>query len=371
MQPQPADDAPRGPADDAGLFAEIDAGLEAGASDWQFKGGEPCHIRVHGRMLRLAGPPLSAPRVQAVARAALGAAAPVPPDLDASFEHRAEFFRLHTYSAGGLLCLSLRHIPGSIRDLDTLGVPPAFRDAALASPRGLVLVTGASGSGKSTTLAAAVDHLNRRHADFILTFEDPIEFRHRNGRGLVRQMEKGRDFAGFAEALRGALRSDPDVILVGEMRDRETIAAAMTAAETGHLVLGTLHCATARDAVSRIIDAYPPERAPEIRAQMAGNIVAVLAQQLVPSLDGRRVGAFELMLATPGVRSLIADPAGRQGLLPNEIATGSAHGMIAMDQSLEDLCRRRLIDRAQALRIAGNPGALGSLMASRRQSPKA
>jgi twitching motility protein PilT len=371
METRPSFDGLPGPSEPASLFGEIDAGLTAGASDWQFKGGEPCHVRIHGRISRLGQSLLPAPRLQAVARAALGASALIPPDLDASFEHRGEYFRFHSYSAEGVFCFNLRHIPSGIRALDALSVPPAFRDVALDCPRGLILVTGSSGSGKSTTLAAAIDHLNRQRSGVILTFEDPIEFRHRNQRGLVRQMEKGRDFTSFPEALRGALRSDPDVLLVGEMRDAETITAAITAAETGHLVLGTMHCATARDAVSRIVDACPANRAAEIRGQLAKSLVAVLAQQLVPSLDGRRSPAFELMLATPGVRNLISDPAGKCSLLPNEIATGSAHGMIAMDQSLEDLCRRRIIDRAQALRFATNPASLGPLLKAPRSAPPA
>jgi twitching motility protein PilT len=309
---------------------------------------------------------LPAPRLQTVARAALGASAPVPPDFDASFEYRSEYFRFHSYSAEGAFCFNLRHIPSRIRDLEALSAPPAFRDVALRSLRGLILVTGSSGSGKSTTLAAAIDHINRHRSGVILTFEDPVEFRHRNRQGLVRQMEKGRDFASFPVALRGALRSDPDVLLVGEMRDGETVSSAITAAETGHLVLGTMHCGTARDAVSRILDACPSTRAAEIRGQLAKNLVAVLAQQLVPSLDGRRAAAFELMLATPGVRNLISDPAGKCSLLPNEIATGSAHGMISMDQSLEDLCRRRVIDRDRALEFATSPAGLGQLLKATR-----
>jgi twitching motility protein PilT len=192
--------------------------------------------------------------------------------------------------------------------------------------------------------------------------EDPIEYRHRNQRGLVRQLEKGRDFETFALALRGALRCDPDVILVGEMRDFETIAAALTAAETGHLVLGTLHSATARDAISRILGAFPAERTAEVRAQLAKNLVAVLAQQLVRSLDHKRRGAFELLLTTPGVRHLIADPGNAYTLLANEIATGSGRGMVSMDQSLEDLWRRRMIDRTEALRCACDPASLDLLL---------
>ena len=361
-------DAPQlpGPPDPDNLFGELDVGLAAGASDWQFRGGEPCSVRLCGSMRRLDQPPIGEPRLQAMAMAALGCPSPVPSGRDAAFEYRGEFFRLHSYSAGGAFCLNLRHIPGRIRSLEALGAPPAFRRAALSSHRGLILVTGPAGSGKSTTLAAAVDHLNASNEDVILTFEDPIEFRHGNRRGIVRQQQKGLDFSDFAEALRGALRSDPDVILVGEMRDCETNSAALTAAETGHLVLGTLHCGTARDAVSRIVDAYPSGRAAEVRLQLAKSLVAVLAQQLVRTREGTLAGAFELMLATHGIRHLIAEPGGRHHLLANEIATGSGHGMISMDQSLEDLCRRRVIERAEAIRWAAHPATLGSLLAARK-----
>ena len=365
MDLSPAPGLP-GPTDPDNLFGELDVGLEAGASDWQFKGGEPCCLRVTGAIVPLAQPPLAESRLQAIVMAALGSSTRIPTDLDAAFAYRGEFFRLHTYSAGGSFCINLRHVPSRIRRLESLGIPAAFRDIALKCPRGLILVTGPTGSGKSTTLAAAIDHLNGKNPEVILTFEDPIEFRHPNRRGLVRQLQKGLDFENFAQALRGALRSDPDVILVGELRDAETIAAALTAAETGHLVLGTLHCGTARDAVSRVTDAFPPERSAEVRAQLAKNIVAVLAQQLVLSRDRRLVGAFELMLGSTGVRHLIADPERKYSLLANEISTGCAHGMISMDQSLQDLCRRRVIDRAEAIRCAVNPPALESLLQSSR-----
>jgi twitching motility protein PilT len=361
----PASSLP-GPPNPDDLFGELEVGLAAGASDWQFKGGEPCSVRAFGQILPLAQPPLAESRLQALVMAALGSSTRIPTDLDATFAHRGEFFRLHTYSAGGVFCLNLRHIPGKIRRLDSLAVPAAFRDIALQSPRGLILVTGPTGSGKSTTLAAAIDHLNGQHPEVILTFEDPIEFRHSNRRGLVRQLQKGLDFENFAQALRGALRSDPDVILVGEMRDAETIAAALTAAETGHLVLGTLHCGTAPDAVSRIADAFPAERAAEVRVQLSKNLIAVLAQQLVRSRDHRLTGAFELMLGTTGVRHLIADPERKYTLLANEIATGGSHGMISMDQSLQDLCRRRVIERAEAVRCAVHPAGLDSLLAPAR-----
>ena len=355
-----------GPADPENLFAELEVGLAAGASDWQYKAGEPCWVRVHGAMRRIEQPPLPAPRLQALAMAAIGSAVPIGIGRDAAFAHAGAFFRLHAYSAGGDFCLNLRHIPREIRPLEALGAPSAFRRAVLASARGLVLVTGPAGSGKSTTLAATIDALNAERSGVILTYEDPIEFRHGNRRCLVRQQQKGVDFGDFAEGLRGALRADPDILLVGEMRDGETISAAMTAAETGHLVLGTLHCGAARDAVSRIIDAYPPERSADARLQLAKSLVAVLAQQLVPSRDGRRVGAFELMLATPGIRHLIAEPGGRHHLLANEIATGRSHGMIAMDQALEDLWRRRTIGRPETLAAAVHPAALEPLLAAGR-----
>lgn len=346
------------PSDPNDLFGELEAGLKAGASDWQFKAGEPCSVRVFGDMIRIGEAPLSELRLQALAMAALDSAGRVQPDLDAAFSHGGEHYRMHTYSAGGSFCFNLRHIPSRIPALEELGLPPAFREAAGTSSRGLLLVTGSSGSGKSTTLAAAIDHRNRHRQEVILTFEDPVEFRHRSLRAVVRQLQKGLDFDTFAEALRGGLRCDPDVMLVGEMRDRETMAAALGASETGHLVLGTLHCGTARDAISRIVDAYPPERAADIRSQLAKNLVAILAQQLVRTREGRLTGAFELLLPTHAVRNLIADPEGRSALLDNEIATGRSHGMASMDQSLEDLWRRRTIDRAEALRAAVHPAEL-------------
>lgn len=350
------------PAQPGDLFAEIDAGLAAGASDWQFKGGEPCSLRLHGDMSRIDQPPLTELRLQAIAMAALDSAGRVQPDIDATFAHGGEYFRMHTYSAGGIFCFNLRHIPSRIRPLEQLGLPPAFREAAAESARGLVLVTGPAGAGKSTTLAAVVDHRNRHRQEVILTFEDPIEFRHASRRSVVRQLQKGLDFESFPAALRGALRCDPDAILVGELRDRETVEAALTAAETGHLVLGTLHCGTARDAVTRVLDACQAERAAEVRGQLAKHLVAILAQQLVGTRDRRLAAAFELLLPTPAVRHLISDPEGKTALLANEIATGRAHGMIAMDQSLEELWRRRVIERGEALRRAVNPAALDPLL---------
>ncbi|MGH7995350.1 MAG: type IV pilus twitching motility protein PilT [Opitutaceae bacterium] len=339
-------------------FGEIDAGIAAGASDWQFRGGERVYARVGGRMRPLDGEPLSEERVEAVAAAVLGRRIGDAADHDASFEHAGQTFRLHAYRAGGVRCFTLRRLAASIPRLEELGLPAAFREQALAARRGLILVTGPTGAGKTTTLAATVDLLNRERAAVILTLEDPIEYRHAHRRGVVRQTELGRDFPSFAAALRGALRVDPDVILLGEMRDRETISAAIAAAETGHLVLATLHCGSAPEAVARVAGAFPAGQSGEIRAQLAENLVAVLAQQIVRGPGRRPAAAFELLLATPGVRRLIADPGQRWPLLANEIATGAGHGMIAMDQSLEELCRRRIVAADEAVRAAAHPETL-------------
>jgi len=342
-----------------GVAAVLEAGLRAGATDWQFRAGEAAHYRAGGQLRRAAEPALAEADLQAFAAQALRAGEPVRPDTDASFDHGGARFRLHSYSAEGAFCCTLRHLPGRLPDLSALGVPAAFAPQALGGAPGLILVTGPTGSGKTTTLAAAIDYLNRERAAMILTLEDPIEYRHAHRRSVVRQLEKGRDFTDFAAALRGALRIDPDVILVGEMRDRETIAAALTAAETGHQVLATLHAPSAPAAVARVLGAFPAEHAGEVRAQLAETLLAVLAQQLVQPAGRPAVAAFELLLATPGVRHLIADPGRKHRLLANEIATGGGQGMIAMDQSLEDLWRRGRLGREDALRAAFQPAGLG------------
>jgi twitching motility protein PilT len=360
-----------GPVSD--LLSELTAGLEAGASDWQFCAGQPVAFRVGGRMVAPDQPPLTEERVRAIA-AALGGAPvsakasegrPGPPAPntfsalpDTCVRYRRELFRFHAYTAGGAFCFTLRRLAAQVPDLDGLGVPAEFARQALAAQRGLILVTGPTGSGKSTTLAAAVDRLNRERTAVILTLEDPIEYRHPSRRAVVRQLEKGTDFISFSEALRGALRADPDILLVGEMRDAETIAAALSAAETGHLVLTTLHAASAPEAVARITGSFPPAHAAEVRAQCAQSLVAVLAQQLVRTPAGTAVAAFELLIGTPAVKHLIQDADRRFSMLANEISTGRQTGMIAMDQSLEDLWRRGVIARSEALRAAFNPGAL-------------
>ena len=346
-------------------MSELTAGLEAGASDWQFCAGQPVAFRVGGRMVTPGEPPLTEDRLKAIMISLGGARSPsalAPTALDAApdtcVRHRNELFRIHAYTAGGAVCFTLRRLPAQVPDLGSLGVPAEFGRQALAAQRGLILVTGPTGSGKSTTLAATVDRLNQERQAVIVTLEDPIEYRHPSRSAVVRQLEKGTDFASFSAALRGALRADPDILLVGEMRDTETIAAALSAAETGHLVLATLHAASASEAVARITGSFPPAHAAEVRAQCAQSLVAVLAQQLVRTPAGKAVAAFELLVGTPAVKHLIQDADRRFSMLANEISTGRHAGMIAMDQSLEDLWRRGVIARSEALRAAFHPGAL-------------
>lgn len=338
------------------LEAVLMPGIAAGASDWQFSAEQPVALRVDGGMVMGDGPIFSAEEVQGLAAQAAGMASAPSPGHDASFACSGQLFRFHAYSAqGGRYCFALRRLAGAPPELTELGVPAAFARTALAARRGLILVSGPTGSGKSTTLAAAIHRLNRDRAAVILTLEDPIECRHEPIRSVIRQLEKGVDFTNFAEALHGALRADPDILLVGEMRDRETMSAALSAAETGHLVLATLHASSAADAVARITGAFAADHAAEIRAQLAQQLVAVLAQQLVRGSSGKPVAAFELLVATPGVRRLIADAERRAALVANEISTGHAHGMVSMDQSLEELCRRGAISRTEARQAALQP----------------
>ena len=232
------------------------------------------------------------------------------------------------------------------------------------SPRGLVLVTGPTGSGKSTTLASMIDYINERKACHIVTIEDPIEFFHKHKRAIVNQREIGSDTKSFHKALRSVLRQAPDVILVGEMRDYETIAAAITAAETGHLVMGTLHTNSAPETIDRIVDVFPENQQEQVRVQLSNNLVAVLTQQLLPkAFGGGRVLAYELMIATPAVRALIRE--GKTHQLRSVIQTGGQYGMITMDACLADLYRRKLItyemglaravDPKEFMRLAGAP----------------
>ena len=269
-------------------------------------------------------------------------------------------FRVNCYFQRESLSAAFRLIPHQIKSLEELGLPPSLHMLA-EKPRGLVLVTGPTGSGKSTTLAAVIDEINRTRADHILTVEDPVEFLHKNKRCLVNQREIGLDAVSFAEALRGALRQDPDVILVGEMRDLETIGTALTAAETGHLVFGTLHTQSAPSTVDRIIDVFPAEQQEQVRVQIAGTLQGVVTQALIPTADGQgRVAALEILLPDDAVRNLIRQ--GKVEQIYSVMQTSTGKGMQTMEQSLAELVIRRTIAKELALARSSRPEQLLGLL---------
>jgi twitching motility protein PilT len=250
-------------------------------------------------------------------------------------------FRVNAFMQRGTVGGVLRLIPTQIKSAQEMGLPQNIVDIATA-PRGLVLITGPTGSGKSTTLAAMIDYINTTRKLHIVTIEDPIEFMHTHKQSIINQREVGSDTMSFNDALRAALRQAPDVILVGEMRDYETIKAAVTAAETGHLVMGTLHTNSAPESIDRIVDVFPEEQQAQIRVQLANNLVAVMTQQLLPRADGAgRVLAYELLIANPAVRSLIRE--GKTFQIVSTMQTGAREGMVTMDAYLANLYRRRII----------------------------
>jgi twitching motility protein PilT len=269
-------------------------------------------------------------------------------------------FRVNVYFQRESVGAAFRVIPEEIRTLEELGLPSSLHQLA-TKPRGLVLVTGPTGSGKSTTLASLIDEVNRTRAEHILTIEDPIEFVHWHKKCIVNQREIGVDAPSFAEGLRAALRQDPDVILVGEMRDLETIATALTAAETGHLVLGTLHTQSASSTVDRIIDVFPPEQQEQVRIQIAASLQAVITQTLIPTVDGtHRVPALEILLPDDATRNLIRQ--GKVEQIYTIMQTGTGRGMQTMEQALSELTLRGVISLDMALSRSSRPDQLLGLL---------
>ncbi|NLG79045.1 MAG: type IV pilus twitching motility protein PilT [Firmicutes bacterium] len=269
-------------------------------------------------------------------------------------------FRVNAYRQRGTCGAAIRVIPHEIPTVAELGLPPIIETLARKS-RGFIVVTGPTGSGKSTTLAAMVDLINSERSCHVMTIEDPIEYLHRHKKAMVNQREIGQDSASFALALRAALREDPDVILVGEMRDLETMSTAITAAETGHLVLATLHTGDAVQTIDRIIDVYPPYQQQQVRIQLAATLVAVISQQLVPRKDKPgRVPAVEVMVGTPAVRNLIRE--GKTHQLRSVIQTGARFGMQTMDQSLRQWVEQGVVSLEDALTIAVDQDELKRLI---------
>jgi twitching motility protein PilT len=281
-------------------------------------------------------------------------------ELDLSFGIQGlARFRCNVFRQRGAVATAIRVIPFKIRSFEELNLPTVVQQLA-DRPKGLVLVTGPTGSGKSTTLAAMVDRINSERTEHIMTIEDPIEFVHLHKKCLVNQREVFADTQSFKNALKSILRQDPDVVLVGEMRDLETISAAMTIAETGHLTLATLHTNSCAQTMNRIIDVFPTHQQPQVRAQLSLVLEGVLSQALVPRIGGGRVMALEIMVTTPAVRNLIREEKIHQ--IYSAMQAGSKFGMQTMNQSLADLVRRRLITREEALNRSTLPEELAQLL---------
>lgn len=268
-------------------------------------------------------------------------------------------FRVNAFHERGNLAAALRLIPNEVRTIEDLGLPSVVNKFT-EYPRGLVLVTGPTGSGKSTTLAAMVDKINSEQARHIITVEDPIEYTHKSKRSLVVQREVHYDTFSFSAALRSSLREDPDVVLIGEMRDLETIAAAITIAETGHLVLATLHTNSASQSVDRMVDVFPPHQQPQVRAQLGNMLMAICSQRLIPKLGGGRVAAAEILIATPAVRNIIRE--GKSYQLEAVIQTGAEYGMQNMDRTLVNLIHSGIISYDEARNYAVDLEELDRLM---------
>jgi twitching motility protein PilT len=270
-------------------------------------------------------------------------------------------FRVNAFHERGNLAAAMRLIPNQIRTIEQLGLPPVMNKFT-SYPRGLVLVTGPTGSGKSTTLAALVNKINEERAAHIITIEDPIEYTHTSKKSVIVQREVHYDTYSFSTALRSSLREDPDVVLIGEMRDLETIAAAITIAETGHLVFATLHTNSASQSIDRMVDVFPPHQQPQVRAQLGNILTAVCSQRLIPALGGGRVVAAEILVATSAVRNIIRE--GKNYQLEAVIQTGSEHGMQNMDRTLVNLIHNGIISYDEARNYAVDIEELDRLMRS-------
>ena len=339
--------------------------IEEGSSDLHISAGAPPSIRLDGQMVKLDLPPLTASDTEEMVRGfakdehikKLYEQGGV--DFALAFREDARF-RISLFLQKGSIGMVARLIPRRILELDEIGLPPAMNDL-IHLPRGLILVTGPTGSGKSTTLASMINVINEHSRLHIVTVEDPIEYFHEHKRGLVNQREVGIDVPTFGEALKRVLRQDPDVILVGEMRDQETMEAAITAAETGHLVFSTLHTTGAARTVDRIIDSFPANQQEQIRIQLAGNLKAVLSQLLVPLKQGKgRVAVFELMVNTPSIATLIRE--NKTFRIGNDILTGAKFGMISLEANMTELYRQGLISRNEVLARAQDVGVANQLL---------
>lgn len=336
----------------------LQAIVERGASDLHLKAGRRPVLRIHGRLMEQPDWPVMEPQplrevLDALTDAKQRAVLERDLELDLAYELAGVArFRVNVAYQRGSLYLTLRHIRSQIPTLAELGLPTVCARLAML-PRGLTLATGPSGCGKSTTLAAMINHINSTVARRIITLEDPIEYLFEDNRSTITQREIGSDARSFAAALKHTLRQDPDVIMVGEMRDLETIAATLTAAETGHMVLATLHTPSAPEAIDRIVDVFPPHQQAQVRVQLAMTLAGVIAQRLVLRADGSgRVAACEVMTGTPAIRNLIRENKTPQML--SLIQTGAEHGMQTLDQALRKLYLEQIITFDEAIANAAN-----------------
>ncbi len=343
----------------------LSAQVKQGASDLHITVGQPPVLRLHGRMQKLKTKVLEPSDT-------IGLMKSITPercqqefqesgstDFGFAFGDQARF-RVSVFRQRGHVAMVLRQIPVELMSMDQLSVPPIFKDMIMR-PRGLILVTGPTGSGKSTSLAAMIDYLNDTVDHHIITIEDPIEFYHNHKKSTINQREVGVDVTTFAEAIRRALRQDPDVILVGELRDLETIEAAITAAETGHVVFGTLHTSSAAGTINRVIDVFPTNQQDQIRTQLATSIIGILAQQLCPRIGGGRVAAFETLVVTPGIANLIRE--NKIFRITSAIQTGSKHGMKLLDDHLFEHWKNELVTKEDVLAKANTPEDLAKRIA--------
>ena len=332
--------------------------VERHASDIHLTVGVPPTLRINGTLVRLNLPPLGPADTLRLFESI------APEERQTFFRQNGEVdfshtihglsrFRVNAFRQRGSVAIAVRLIPEQVPTLDQLELPEVVANLA-RKPRGLILVTGPTGSGKSTTMAAMINLINEEQSCNIITLEDPIEYLHRHKKSLINQREVNADTRSFANGLRAALREDPDVILVGEMRDMDTISIAVRAAETGHLVLATLHTSDASQTIDRIIDVFPPYQQQQIRTQLSLTLQGIISQQLLPRQSGTgRVVAVEILVATPAVRNLVRE--GKSHQLLTVIQTGAKTGMQSMDAALRDLCRAGVVADEEALMRASDP----------------
>jgi len=348
--------------DFADILLEV---IDAGASDLHLTVGAPPMVREKGRLRPLDYPKMTSQDTREIVYSILNndqrkkLENEWQIDLSYSVPSKARF-RVNAYFQRASIGAVMRTIPQDIPAFDSLGLPEILKDFT-HKPRGFVLVTGPTGSGKSTTLASMIDMINEARHEHIMTVEDPIEFLHRHKNCVVNQRELGADAQSFALALKSALRQDPDVILVGEMRDLETMSTAITAAETGHLVFATLHTQDTSQTVDRIVDSFPPSQQHQVRTQLSIALQGIVTQQLLPTADGKeRVVACEVLIPTPAIRNLIRE--GKTHQIYSALQTGGSHGMQTMDAALVDLVRRNKITRELAQKRSSTPEELMRLM---------